>query len=183
MEYLNITDIDIKNKKIIGTGTTAHCYKLKDGSVLKLFKNNYNANLLLKKELFNEDIDLFKNITNVTYIENDKIIGYIYSYVNGKTIYKLDLNTPFKALFNNYEQVLNDIKNITDKKLILFDVHGGNILYDGNIHIIDLDKCWFYKEGIQSTIFFNNSNEVFKNIFGSIHKKRGIENITICDKN
>lgn len=190
MEYLNITDIDIRNKKIIGTGTTARCYKLKDGSVLKLFKHNYRAFCLLDKELFKNDLNHFKNITNDTFIgpnkvvldKNNKINGYIYPYVNGKSFDKLSNNEHFLEVYKNYKQVLIDICKISDEKFSLFDVHPGNIIYDGNIHIIDLDKGFFDNDSSIDFIYKNNCYDVFRSTFGRIYHKKVYEELEFKDK-
>ena len=189
MNYVDINDINTKNKKFIGAGTTAKCYKLNDGSVLKLFKNNYDAYLVLNKDLFSKDMNKFTKISNNTFkgpnklvMDNNKLVGYIYPYVNGKTINKLNKNTKIRNIFRNYYQIINDVKDITDKSFYLFDSNYENIIYDNySIHIIDLDKCWFYENGNKNTLLSYNSKDVFTNIVGGFFNKKYFEDIEFKD--
>lgn len=190
MELIELKNINKNNKKLIGIGSTAFCYKLQDGSVLKLFKKNYNTNLILNKKNFDADLEKFSSISNDTFIgpkdiiiNNNQIVGYTYPYIEGKSLYKINSKTRLLDLFKNYHQIINDIKKVTNDNFYLFDVHGGNIIFDGNIHIIDLDKCWFYDEGTKELLMITNSREVFTNMFGSIYHKRENENIIFNDKN
>lgn len=193
MDFIDIKDIDkrICNLKLIGSGTTARCYKLNDGSVLKLFKKNYSANLLLTKEIFNDDLSRFKTITNDTFIGpntcvicNNKIIGYIYPYVEGCTLKQIDNKTKLKDIFKNYKQVLIDTKDISNKNFRLFDIHDGNIIYsNGFLKIIDLDKGCFYDDGDSNLGYISNSREIFDNVFGHIYNKKTYEIINFKKSN
>lgn len=192
MNFVDIKDVDRRknNLKLIGVGTTARCYKLKDGSVLKLFKKNYNANLLLTKEIFNEDLSRFNTITNDTFIgpeaciiDNDKIVGYIYPYVEGCSLKQIDNNIKLRDIFKNYEKLLIDTKEISDKNFRLFDIHNGNIIYsNGFLRIIDLDKGYFYDEGDENLGYISNSREIFENVFGRIFNKKTYEIVNFKNK-
>ena len=190
MEFIELKNINNNNKKLIGIGSTAYCYKLQDGSVLKLFKKNYSANLVLKGKIFNDDLDKFSSISNDTFIgpkdiviNNNQIVGYTYPYIEGKSLYKINSKTRLLDLFKDYYQIIEDINKVSNSNFYLHDVHGGNIIFDGNIHIIDLDKCWFYDDCTKELLKITNSREVFTNMFGSIYHKRENEDIFFDDKN
>lgn len=185
MYCIDISEIKTENKKLIGKGNTANCYLLADGSVLKLYRWNYETCYLMTKDIFTYNSYNFTKIKNNTFIGPDKIVykddylmGYTYSYVNGKPLNKIDKNTKIKDIFRNYNQVINDIKDVSNKNFSLFDTNYGNIIYDNHsIHIIDLDNCWFNKNTNTKTILQKNSKEVFVNVLGSLFNKRYIEDM------
>ena len=180
MNYINLENVNTKDKKYIGSGRTARCYLLKDGSVLKIFKNNYDALSVLEKDMFNKNTDILTNMSNNTFVgpkklvmENNFVIGYLYSYVNGKTINKINNDTKLRDIFRSYNQVINDVKDITNKSIYLRDTNYDNIIYDNcSIHIIDLDYSFFSENKNKDILLYTNSKEVFTNVVGGLFGKR-----------
>ena len=191
MEELNILDLNpyLKNSKYIGKGNCARCYLLSDGSILKVFKHNYDAKCVLRQPLFNEELNKFGSIGNDTYIcpktivkQNNEIVGYIYPHVNGKNLSKINNNIKLYDLFYSYEQIIIDTKKISDQYFCLFDIHRKNIIYDGSIHIIDLDKGYFKDTTYDlHTTFLGNINSIFDTIFGKIYNTDMDEIIEFSD--
>jgi len=141
----------LKGSYPIGIGTTAICYLMKDRRILKVFLNTSGKDYLFKR--FDNVIDHFEKINalkNSTYVVPEEVlikdgicIGYIYKYVNSRTLKHIRLNTKIDALTYGYDKLYEDTKEISNKKFCLFDVHDKNILYNGNYKIIDLDKGTF----------------------------------------
>lgn len=163
----------IRNSKIIGIGTTAICFKMSGGMVFKLFKYN---DIDISDDFYTK-INRISSISNDTYIApqklliiNDKIRGYFYPYVNAHTLRGISSNTKISELFKSYEKLVEDTKEVSNKNFRLYDLHSGNILFDGNYYIIDLDRCCFSDKIATECIFELNISKIFKIIIKQIYK-------------
>ena len=181
----------LKGSHIIGIGTTAVCYLMKDKRVLKLFINTANKKYLFDK--YDNVVDHFEKINdlkNSTYIvpeevliKDKKCIGYIYGYINSKTLKNIRLNTKIDALIYGYDNLYEDTKEISSKKFHLFDVHDRNILFNGNYNIIDLDKGTFEDNISEEQILKENMDLINKTIIYSLLRVKEYEIIKFYDVN
>jgi hypothetical protein len=161
--------------KIIGMGTTAICFLTKDNKVLKLYYNSFNKNenILNQMELLNE-------ISNDTLIGpeelliNDKgeIIGYLYDYINAKTLSSTKNSLVIGEIINMYDKLKNDIKVASDKKFILGDLHSKNILINSLFYIIDLDRGYIKDDYTKEEIFSLNMKKINKEIIYALFNVR-----------
>ena len=78
----------LRNSTYIGRGTTAYCFLLKNGMVLKLFKKSYMINSLFSEQKIKERLEDIHDIQNDSFIgpdilvmNKDKVIGYLYPYI------------------------------------------------------------------------------------------------------
>ena len=159
----------------IGIGTTARCYIGKDGNVIKLYKDNSDTRFLLKTDNYEEKLVEISKVSNDTFIGpkkllyiDDKLAGYIYEYIKGNELEHIKRSTKLSQVFNNFEIVLNNIKKISDSNFILRDVHGKNILFNGEYHVIDLDRGVF-EDYDPRTIYNKNTSEVFITLIDQIY--------------
>ena len=154
---MKVTNIDSLNpflkecyKIPIGKGTTAVCYLMKNGNVLKIFKDTYNTATL--KRMYPNSIEhysSFESIKNDSYISpdelliiNGQVIAYIYKYVNAKTFKKISYLTSLRDIFlsDAYKRLQENTFKASEKGFELYDSHDENILFDGtNFYNIDLD--------------------------------------------
>ena len=150
MKVTNVRNIYsyISGTKIIGAGGTAFCYRLPDNRVLKLYIETYN-----KKVLFN-NCNMLEHVENISRLGNDsyvvpdevlvkdnRVVGYIYPFVEGSTLYSLRKHVRLNDLHSNFSKLIEDTVDLSNKGFKLFDVHNGNILFnDEKYHVIDLDK-------------------------------------------
>lgn len=159
----------------IGTGTTARCYKSKDGDVIKVYRDNSDARFLLRTDNFEDKLAQMGEISNDTFIApkkllyiNNKLSGYIYDYVRAKDLDRISKFTKLSSVFGHFDIVLDNLKKISNKNFILRDVHGRNILFNGKYHVIDLDRGVF-EDYDSRTIYMKNSREVFATVIDQIY--------------
>lgn len=159
----------------IGVGTTAKCYRSKDGDVIKVYRDNSDARFLLKTDNFEEKLAMMKDISNETFIGprkllyvDNKLAGYIYDYVRANDLERISKSTRLSSVFGHFDIVLDNLKRISNQNFILRDVHGRNILFNGNYHVIDLDRGVF-EDYDPRTIYMKNSREVFATVIDQIY--------------
>ena len=141
----------LKDSKIIGMGSTSICFLIKGNNVLKLFMDTNN-----KKKLFDskEDIiahfDRLSEVNNDTYLAPDELlikdnqcIAYIYRYKNAHSFKNLKGSTKLDRIVQAYGKLVEDTHKISEKKLVLNDMHDKNMLFSYMFYIIDLDYGYF----------------------------------------
>ena len=171
----------------IGIGTTAICFLMPNGKVLKLYMNTY-----LKRELFyyhdmRKHLEFLNNISNESYIgpeelliKNDEVIGYIYTYINGLELKRLKNNIRLNDIVKGYENLYNDTLKISNNKFRLNDLHQKNILFNGNYYVIDLDKGYVDNKD-NKKIFDINITNINNNIINSIFDLNFFEHLSFYD--
>lgn len=188
MKVTNIESVIpyLKGSRFIGIGYTAMCFLMNNGKVFKLYIETFS-----KKNLFEcisnpiEHFSKINEIKNETYIapdelllKNGKVIGYLYDYINGKTLRRL--NYSLDLLINSYDKLIEDTYKISEQGFDLFDVHDKNILFDNKFRIIDLDKGE-YKEYGTERIFNSNMSEINKTIIYNVFSEPRYKEIRFCD--
>ena len=173
----NITNYLILNKALpIGIGTTAICFLTNNNKIIKLFINTSG-----KREMFDYFSDMEKHLEGLNSISNDTFIGpedilldtdnncigYIFDYVKGKTLAHMKFNTDLRVLLNNYDRLVENTKEISDREYSIMDLHDKNIIINDNIKIIDIDR-YIYRYSNYRDLFKVNINNINKTILYSL---------------
>ncbi|MBQ9024098.1 MAG: hypothetical protein IJ105_02620 [Bacilli bacterium] len=169
----------LKGSYPIGVGTTAICFLMKNGNVLKVFLNTYNKNVLFN--YYDNIIEHFERINtlkNDTYIvpeelliKDGKCIAYIYKYEASKTLKSIRLKTRIDCLIDSYDKLLEDTKKISYKKFDIIDLHDRNILFGPFFKIIDLDQGNFKDNLTEEELFRYNMININETIIYSLLRK------------
>lgn len=174
--------------RIIGIGSTAICFLLTDGRVLKLYYNIYIKGLIFNNcDIVSHFLDI-NSISNDTYIgpdeiliNKDSVIGYIYPYVDAKTLYYSRYFISLNEIINKYPKLYEDTKKISQKNFILRDVHDKNILVKSIFYIIDLDYGYINEDLSKKDIFYDNMKKINKIIIYSLFNVNDDELIDFKD--
>ena len=144
----------------IGIGTTAICYEIPENKILKLYRNTYGKRMLFSNKDIIQHLKNISKLQNNTYIAPEEIlvkgnecIGYIYNSIKGPTLYNINKKTKINDILFNYDNIVNDTKDISESYFHLGDLHDKNIIYSDGIKIIDLDRGYFYPHS--STFLYN----------------------------
>ena len=171
----------------IGVGTSAICFLMKNGNVLKLYINTHLKYELFHKYDMEEHLIFLNKIKNDSYIgpeeiliKNDEVIGYIYPYVPGKVIKNLNNNIKLKSLINAYEKLYKDTILISNDSYKLQDLHQKNIIFNNNIYIIDVYKGYFDESNIDN-LFIKNMGYINKTIINAIFNLKFFEYLKFRD--
>lgn len=177
MEYIDYETAKKAKKGIlpIGVGTTAECYKTKDGRTLKLYRNTSRRDYLfyLFKDM-NKHLEEIANVSNFSYVGPNQIVlkdgncaGYTYQYRKACTLDSLDYNIKLDDLIKNYRIIEDDTAKISQKGFCLNDLHSANMLYNEYLYIIDLDMGTFSEDN-PIEIFKNNMYQINETIIFGI---------------
>lgn len=130
-----------------GEGKFGKCYILDKGTIYKEFKPDIEEELIIYKENLmplvgkeNETFILPRHLN----CQNGILLGYTMRYINAPCLKRLGHNISLSQLALATPKVYQDIENLSNNRIISEDVTDRNILFNGNIHIIDSD---FYTIG------------------------------------
>ena len=149
MEVVRINNIWelLHGARIIGYGTTAICFLLKDNTVLKVFVNTHHKRSLFRVMEIIEHLSSMEKLNNDTYVAprklvmiGDEVVAYIMDYRKAKTVKRLSNNVRVNDLLRNYPKLMEDTRIISEEHFRISDMHDKNILFNGEYHIIDLDN-------------------------------------------
>lgn len=155
----------------IGAGKTSCCFLLKNGSVLKIYKNSSKKRELFQNRSMLEHIVLLSELKNESYITPkvvftylNEVIAYKTEYRPAKTLAKVNLLTKIQDFLLCLDKLIEDTYLIGEKNFRLKDLHDKNILFNGHYYIIDLD---FGKkeEGAKENINRYNIQDIIKLLF------------------
>lgn len=174
--------------KPIGIGTTAICFLMPNGKVLKLYHNKQ-----FKKE-FSQDnfinhFETLNKITNDTYIGPEELLikenclGYIYPYIVAQTLHKSISNLNSNYILEKYPKLVEDTKKISDENFLLNDLHDRNILISSTINVIDLDRGKINNRLSKEHICKYNLAKINKTFIYSIFNIKDNELIDFIDNN
>ena len=188
MEKIHIVDAKelIETPIPIGVGFTANCYKTKDDRIIKLYRKHFSDAIeVLSRKSFTEDIERLSEIKTESFItpevlvvDNDEIRGYICKRVHGVQVKHLSSNTKVTEILSNMSILLQDIKTVSNARVCLYDITGRNVMFDGQIRVIDLDRSEFDLENRKSNLQDVNTSAVVwtvvKAMFGIKSTKDGL---------
>ena len=159
----------------IGRGTTAICYLRSDGYIFKRFIDTYLTYEMFNKHDMKEKFELINRIQNDSFIgpdilvmQDNKIVGYLYPYINANTFGSVSSSTTLFDLYKNIDKLVEDTIEISKHGFVLGDLHKKNVLFDGDYYVIDLDKG--YKLDNIDYVTNLNLNLIYETIFFHIFK-------------
>ena len=174
MEIKMMTYKNLPSKKYkLSRGATAITFRTTDGRVLKRYLDNevyrrmiefHNGDFLsFLIELDKLNCDLFVDIDEV-FIGSKKRVGAMsYEYQAGTTIKDLYPKHDLIKLRNALLEADKNLRELEDLKLR--DIHYNNILYTGDIKIIDTDFCEFTSEDVKLQNVAHVNNGVIRGLF------------------
>lgn len=180
----------LKGARYISVGTTAVCFLMKNGKVLKVFLDTHR-----KRQLFSRYDNIIDHFDEIYQIKNDSFIvpeellikdgicvAYIYDYINARELKHLRLKTSLQHLIDAYDRLYEDTCQISDKKFRLSDVHDKNILFNTKYKIIDLDRGFFKEEDPAELVYKFNIQKINKTIIYSLLRMPANYEIKFIDK-
>ena len=150
------------SKGIIGYGLYGVVYQFGNNQCLKYVTNDSNSNPEVIKEIMHMDLNNFYKIYKLLYDKNHYFSGYIMKYYED---IKLDiLSMPIDYTLHNFYSLINDIEKISNKSILLKDMHSENIILNENqIIVIDVDNSIFFLNPYTNNII--SINGLFKDLY------------------
>lgn len=156
----------LKGLKELGFGSQGVVYQDKKNNkaikVYDLFLDGYED-----EDIYDEDEILkFNNIVNDTYVFpedvvsiNNKVVGYISKYVQGKSLYKINpLLIKLDDFTNSINPVIKDTEKLTKESIATYDIMYNIMYINKKFHIIDTDEYSYTFKDLNQLLKDNNSN-------------------------
>lgn len=179
MSILSIEDakkIDLKYRIYSKHASTSITYRTQDNLILKKFIFNQLYRMIVRSHnnQFAEYLDELSKLKeeflvvpkDIYLTRNKHVALYTYEYQYGTTIDKMYPRTDLNNLFIALESFFSKLEKMDYLKLK--DMHSGNIIYTGDIKLIDLDMCFFDSDVSKDNIRVMN-NGLFRGIFNISH--------------
>lgn len=179
---MKVTEVNNLSKyligaKLIGIGTTAICFLMQNGQVIKIYLDTYHKrDLFNRREMFSH-LEYLNSLNSEYYIapiemlvKDGKVIAYIMDFVPGKTLKRLSKKTKLTEVIGALKRLEEATYKVTEAKFRLGDLHDRNIIYNGELVVIDLDNGYLtdnYKENnLMNYNMQDLINQVIYSIFG-----------------
>ena len=134
------------NGETLSKGFLGEVYKLDDNTCLKYISNSL-TDIDVIKEIVSLDLESFYKIYQIFYNRFGEIGGYTMKYYREEKIDILAL--PVEYALDNFSKIIKDSKKLTDKYIVMGDLHPGNVIMDkNNITVIDADNYYFTKDSV-----------------------------------
>lgn len=170
---MNISKEDLEKYQIIGEGNQGHIYRYNESTVIKLLDDGaFNYELL--KTMSELSLQQFiKPIEEVE--ENGECYAFAYPFLD-KTDNKSILLLLKKILLENIQTLLNDIKMLSEKRILIRDIIPLNsFCIDDRIYMFDFDRYVFANERLTKKQIYKLNLEKLEQYFHKIWIKAFIE--------
>lgn len=157
----------IKSLDELGFGSQGITYHdFNSGKAIKVFHEFFENEEVDQYWWQVRDILKFGDFTNETYVFPEqkimvegRLVGYISRFVNGKVISTIDpLKVNLDKLIKASAYAIKDIRIISQKKILTYDVMY-NIMYGmGKFHVIDTDEYCYSDKDYKLILHENNVN-------------------------
>lgn len=171
-KFINSFD-DIKLGRKIGGGSCSEIYEFSGGVYFKKFCEDYcdltdpiNIEFLETIRTISE-IDFLPYIIRATDIyRNDMLLfGYTMDEVSGDILDDVSDDVLVFDIMSGFENLKPGIRKLSDNFVKTEDIGGDNILYNGNMYLLDLDLSLVDKRYIPDELYENTRRSVFRSLF------------------
>ena len=168
--YKTLTDLEIPEKKdleLLKDGEDGELYRF-DNYVIKFVKNNVLGDPFMSIPKVNYFVNCIKHdslLTPINAVLLDKqYVGYITRYIEDLRLRSLST----KEFLNSCHNLSEVYEYLTEKGIWMHDVHGGNIIVNKKMHLIDLDRTQLVDKYDSPFLKYNNDREYQELIFDAI---------------
>ena len=167
IEYKDRNDLEryIEEHKVkyLGSGIEGSCYLLDDGITIKvLFEERTSEDCLKFKDIENPSFVFARNAGFI----NGNIVALFTEYVEGNSLVKhIPSEQKIITLGEQLQELVNDIKSLSDLNITVKDFHCDNIIYDNEkFTIIDTDGYTCDDKNNEKS----NIREIMTKIYGTL---------------
>jgi len=168
MEKIIISDLDSfkETHEKIGQGSFKECYRYDKNNVVVIYKNSYRQSSYGNIDEQNID-ELSKlktkyfHFANGKFYYNDKLCALKIKYINGYKLEQLKEAISLQKLYYDYENVITEIRFLSQKRIVTHDIAKRNIIYNKNgFNFIDTDD-YTINDNFSENRIFNEAKYCF----------------------
>lgn len=174
-KYINgISELCLGKK--ITSGSCGSIYKFADGIYFKEVNEDYMCLDDVINLEFYEVIKYLSEINDMpfvvraldTYRSKGNFFGYTMPVVFGDELGVISDDVFVSDLINSFYKLIPDIRKLSDNFVKTEDIGGDNILYNGNMYLLDLDLSLVDRRYIPDELYVNTSYSVFRTILSRV---------------
>jgi len=180
----SISELNLGSK--INSGSCSGIYLYEPGIYFKHFNEDYRD---LTDEINIEFLEVIKTISDIEdipsvikaidiYRSKSELFGYTMQKVNASTLENISDDILILDLINAFERLRQEVKILSNHYIKTEDIGGDNILYNGNLYLIDLDLSLVDRNYIPYELYIKTTYNIFKalhlRITGRIYQKDGL---------
>lgn len=102
------------------------------------------------------------------YLSDKRIYGYTTKYLNCPNLNYISRYVRLNDLLESYMNILEDLKVLAEKRINIFDIHAGNLLYNGSLYMLDFDLSKIDTVNSVEKIYTRAAYQVWQQILRTI---------------
>lgn len=180
----SIQELNLSRK--INSGSCSEIYLYKPGIYFKYFNEDYRD---LTDKINVEFLEVIKTISDIKdipsiikaidiYHSGLELFGYTMYKIKASTLGDVSDDTLILDLIDAFKRLKQEIEILSNHYVRTEDIGGDNILYNGNIYLIDLDLSLVDRNYIPEELYIKTTYNVFKSlhlrITGEIYQNDGL---------
>lgn len=170
----SIDELNLGSK--IGGGSCSGVFYMEPGVLFKRFNEDYTD---LSDPINVEFFETIKTISGIDYLpfiirgrdiyrSRDELFGYSMDEVSALELDDISDDTLITDLMSGFEGLRPGIRNLSDNFVKTEDIGGDNIMFNGNMYLLDLDLSLIDSRYIPDELYEDTRKKVFKSLFKRI---------------
>lgn len=174
-KYIESID-ELNLGKKIGGGSCSEVFYMEPGVLFKRFNEDYAD---LSDPINVEFFETIKTISGIDYLpfiirgkdiyrSRDELFGYSMDEVCALELDDISDDTLVTDLMSGFEGLRPGIRNLSDNFVKTEDIGGDNIMFNGNMYLLDLDLSLIDSRYIPDELYEDTRRKVFRSLFKRI---------------
>lgn len=174
-KYIESID-ELKLGRKIGGGSCSEVFYMEPGVLFKRFSEDYSD---LRDPINEEFFEVIKTISGIDYLpfiirgrdiyrSKDRLFGYSMDEVCALELDDISDDTLVTDLMRGFEGLKPGIRNLSDNFVKTEDIGGDNIMFNGNMYLLDLDLSLIDGRYIPDELYEETRKKVFISLFKRI---------------
>ena len=170
----SIEELNLGRK--IGGGSCSGVFYMEPGVLFKRFNEDYTD---LSDPINIEFFETIKTISGIDYLpfiirgkdiyrSSDKLFGYSMDEVRALELDDIPEDILVTDLMSGFEGLRPGIRNLSDNFVKTEDIGGDNIMFNGNMYLLDLDLSLIDSRYVPDELYEDTRRKVFKSLFKRI---------------
>lgn len=159
---------DLKLGRKVAGGSCSDIFEFEDNTYFKRFVSDYQD---LKDPINIEFYEVIKYLSEIQgmplivrgqdiYRSDSKLFGYSMPIINAKELQKLNDDILVDDIFKGFRLLQPDIRTLAENFVKTEDVGGGNIMFNGQMYLLDLDLSLVDKRYIPDELYQRTINSL-----------------------
>lgn len=189
-KFVNSID-DIKLGRRIGGGSCSEVFEMEPGIYFKRFSEDYTD---LNEDINMEFLETIRTISGIDYLpfiirakdiyrSYDELFGYSMDEVLGLELEDVSDDAFVSDMMMGFDGLRPGIRILSDNHVKTEDIGGDNILFNGDMYLLDLDLSLVDKRYVPDELYEITRRSVFRSVYNRIFGDRFTGDVSDDDYN